>query len=212
MPDARARDPHTLVFDEGERHIWFTVQGGNFVGRLRLADRSVDLIPVPTPGARPYGIIMDRAGVPWVALFGTNKLASVDPTTMELTEHDLPEGARPRRVGATSDGQIYYVDYRRGYLGRLEPATGEVAEWAMPSGQGARPYGMAVDARDRIWFVETGTLPNNFVGFAPDDESFISITPIPSGAGSVRHMDFYAPTQTVWFGTDKGTLGRARLK
>src|SRR5690606_20084437 len=26
MPDPAARDPHTLVFDEGEKHIWFTVQ------------------------------------------------------------------------------------------------------------------------------------------------------------------------------------------
>src|SRR5690606_25911013 len=30
MPDAAARDPHTLLGD-GKGHIWFTVQGGNFV-------------------------------------------------------------------------------------------------------------------------------------------------------------------------------------
>ena len=212
MPDARARDPHTLVFGAGERHIWFTVQGGNLVGRLTLADQSVDLIPVPTSGARPYGIIIEPAGVPWVALFGTNKLASVDPVTLELTEHELPDGARPRRVGATSDGRIFYVDYRRGYLGRLDPATEDITEWPMPSGQGAKPYGMAIDAQDRIWFVETGISPNNFVGFAPDGEIFFSITPIPSGAGSVRHMDYHEPTQTIWFGTDNNTLGRAYVK
>src|SRR5690606_24799806 len=28
MTDPAARDPHTLVFDAGEEHIWFTVQGG----------------------------------------------------------------------------------------------------------------------------------------------------------------------------------------
>ena len=54
MPDAGSRDPHTLIFDDGERHIWFTVQGDNFVGRLTVADRAVDLIPVPTSRARPY--------------------------------------------------------------------------------------------------------------------------------------------------------------
>lgn len=212
MPDAGARDPHTLVFDAAQRHIWFTVQGGNFVGRLRVADRSVELVPVPTSGARPYGIVVAPDGVVWVALFGTNKLASLDPDTLTLTEHELPDpGARPRRLVATSDGDIYYVDYARGTLGRFDPGTKEVREWAMPSGEGARPYGMAVDARDRIWFVETGPSPNTLVGFAPDSETFFSVTPIPSGAGSVRHMAYHAPTRTVWFGTDRNTLGRAKV-
>lgn len=212
MPDNRARDPHTLLFDAGERHIWFTVQGGNLVGRVTVADRSVDLIPVPTARARPYGIAIVPDGTPWVALFGTNKLASVNPESLALTEHELPHaGARPRRIEATRDGRLYYVDYARGTLGRFDPKTREVAEWAMPSGGGARPYGMAVDSQDRIWFVETGVSPNTFVGFAPDSETFFSVTPIPSGAGSVRHMNYHAPTRTVWFGTDNNTLGRAKV-
>ena len=36
--------------------------------------------------------------------------------------------------------------------------------------------------------------------------------PISSGAGSVRHMDDHAPGGTVWFGTDRGTLGRALVQ
>jgi streptogramin lyase len=36
--------------------------------------------------------------------FGTNKIASIDPETMTLTEYPLPnEGARPRRIALTSD-------------------------------------------------------------------------------------------------------------
>ena len=45
MPDPKARDPHTLIFDADESHIFFTVQGGNMMGRLTLATRKVDLIP-----------------------------------------------------------------------------------------------------------------------------------------------------------------------
>ncbi len=212
MPDPAARDPHTLIFDGDESHIWFTVQGGNFVGRLALADRAVDLIPVPTPNARPYGIVIAPDGAVWVALFGTSKLASVDPESLTLTEHPLPDaGTRPRRLAVTSAGQIYYVDYSRGYLGHLDPESGAVEEWLMPSGEGARPYGVAVDAEDRIWFVETGVSPNSFVGFAPEEERFFSVTHIPSGAGSVRHMDYHAPSESVWFGTDANTIGRARV-
>ena len=209
LPDSDARDPHTLVFDNREMHIWFTVQGGNFVGRLTIADRKVDLIPAQTGRSSPYGIIMAPDGTVWVALFGTNKLASVNPRTLKLTEHNLPDGARPRRIDVTSDGRIYYTDYRRGFLGRFDPRTKKLEEWRMPSGHSARPYGMAVDAKDRVWFVETGPSPNTFVGFAPDQGRFHSITPIPSGAGSVRHMHYHAPTGTVWSGTDEDTVGRA---
>ena len=89
--------------------------------------------------------------MPWVVLFGANKLAAIDPDTLVLTEYELPEvGARPRRVGITSDGNIYYVDFARGSLVRLDPRSEKFAEWPMPSGPRSRPYGMAVDARDRI--------------------------------------------------------------
>ena len=44
--------------------------------------------------------------------------------------------------------------------------------------------GMAVDRQGRIWVVETGPSPNTFVGFDPTKNTIISITPIPSGAGS----------------------------
>lgn len=212
MPDPGAVDPHTLVFDAGQEHIFFTVQGGNFVGRLTVATQEVELVEVPTRGARPYGIKVAPDGTAWVALFGTNKLAEVDPKTLSLTEHELPwADARPRRLGVLSNGQVYYTDYRRGTLGHFDPGTRAAEEWQMPSGERSRPYGMAIDARDRVWFVETGPSPNAFVGFAPDAEAFFSITPIPSGAGSVRHMDHHAPTGTIWFGTDANTIGRAKV-
>lgn len=211
MPDSKAEDPHTLVFDANGKHIWFTVQWGNFVGRLTVASRKVDLIPISTRRARPYGITIAPNGVPWVALLGTDKLASVNPRTLKVTEHRVSPGARPRRVDATPDGRIYYTDYRRGYLGRLDPATNKLDEWALPAGSSAAPYGMAVDRQGRIWVVETGPSPNTFVGFDPVKNTIISITPIPSGAGSVRHMHYHAATGTVWFGTDEDTIGRAAL-
>lgn len=211
MPDPDARDPHTLIFDADQSHIWFTVQFGNFIGRLSLADRAVDLIAVPTERARPYGIKLTAGGTPWIALFGTHKLASVDPDSLELSEHPLPhEDARPRRIGV-SGGALYYTDYARGTLGRFDPATAESREWAMPSGGMSRPYGMAVDGDGRIWAVETGVSPNLFVGFDPRQERFFSVAPIPSDGGVVRHMDYFAPTDTIWFGADTGTIGRAKM-
>jgi virginiamycin B lyase len=212
MPDPAARDPHTMVFDAEQRHIWFTVQGGNFVGRLTVASRDVDLVPVPTSGARPYGVRVGPQGTVWVVLVGTHKLASIDPATLDITEHAIPaEDARPRRLEITADGRVWYADYRRGFLGRYDPAADAFHEWALPAGADARPYGMALDDAGRVWVVETGPAPNRLIGFDTRQERIVSITPIPSGGGSVRHMDHHAGTGTVWFGTDEGTLGRARV-
>jgi len=212
MPDGDAGDPHTLIFDRDGSHIWFTVQWGNFVGRLNVYSRHVDLINVPTADARPYGIIMAPNGTPWIALLGTNKLASVDPHSLKLSEHELPDPeSGPRRLVATKDGQIYYVDYSLGRIGHLDPMTGKVREWTTPSGAGSGPYAMAIDADDRIWFVETGIIPNKLTGFSPNSGEFFSETNIPSGGGSVRHMDYDPKSNSLWFGTDRGTLGQARF-
>ena len=205
------KDPHTLIFDEGEQHIYFTAQFSNYVGRLTLADRKVELTRVERDGARPYGIDIAPDGTPWVVLFGTNQLARINKD-MSLSYVDLPrEDARPRRIGITSDGRIWYVDFNKGYLGVYDPANGGFKEWLMPAGEAARPYGMAVDKHDNIWFVQTGVMPNTFVGFDPATESYFSSTPIPSGARAIRHMDYDEETGTVWFGTDANTVGRAKV-
>jgi virginiamycin B lyase len=164
MPDKKARDPHTLVFDADQSHIWFTVQHGNFIGRLTRADRAVDLVPVPTDGARPYGIKVAPDGMVWSVLLGTNKLASVDPQTLAIAEYTIPaEDARPRRLEITDDGRVWYADYARGMLGRYDPETNVFAEWSLPSGAKSLPYGTALDGQGRIWIVETGPQPNQFV-------------------------------------------------
>lgn len=210
MPDEAARDPHTLVMDEEEEHIWFTVQGGNMIGRLTLEDRKVDLVSSQTDGSRPYGIKIGPDGSIWVALLGTHKLANLDPETMALREIELPrEEARPRRLEVTSDGRVWYVDYAKGMLGAYDPDTNEFKEWGLPQGESARPYGMASDASGRVWMVATGVQPNVFLGFDPETEEFFSATEIPSGGGTIRHMHYHEPSGAVWFGTDTNYIGRA---
>ena len=211
MPNTGAGDPHTLVFGN-DNDIWFTVQQGNYVGQLAMDTGSIVLTPLLTQHARPYGIVMGPAHMPWFTEFGTNKLGTIDSTTKSVIEISLPRTeTRPRRLGLTSDGVVWYVDYANGYLGRYSPVTTKVKEWRAPGGEDARPYGMTVDDQDRVWFVETGSFPNRLVGFDTKKNTFISITEIKSGGGTVRHMVFHQPTKTIWFGTDANTIGRARV-
>lgn len=211
MPNLKARDPHTLVFDSAG-DIWFTVQAGNFVGKLAVASGEVSLIPVPTRGSRPYGIVINSEDEPWVVEFGSNKLVRIDRDDLTLEEIELPDDeSRPRRLQVTSDDNVWYVDYALGRLGRYAPGKGEFTEWALPAGKKSRPYGMAVDRYDRLWIVETGVTPNRFIGFDTRSGEFLSGTAIPSGAGSVRHMFYHESAGEVWFGTDTNYVGRAKV-
>jgi virginiamycin B lyase len=186
MPDAKADDPHTPVFD-AHGILWFTVQGGNMVGRLEPKTGKVELKSSPTENALPYGIAINSKGAPFFCELGTNKLARVDPATMQITEFTLPEAARPRRLAIASDDQVYFTDYKSGHLGRLNPATGEVKMWPSPGGAEANPYGITITPDGTVWYSESGVKPNTIIKFDPATESFARAN-VPSGGGVIRNM------------------------
>lgn len=212
MPDPEVRDPHTMILDDAG-NAWFTAQQAGVVGRLDGASGKIRLWQMGE-GTRPYGITFDGAGRVWFDLFGTNQLAMIDPTTMEPRRYPLPEGARPRRIGVTSDGAVWYPDYARGFLGRLDPASGKVQEFAMPGGAHSLPYAMAVDDRNRVWVAESGVQPNRLVGFDPGKRAFTDTAEVSGGdaPNTIRHMVFHAPSREIWFGTDRNTIGRLKVR
>lgn len=142
---------------------------------------------LPSPNSLPYGMVINSKGIPFFDEFGANRIARIDPDSMEIYEYQLPNRAsRPRRIARTSDDAIWYTDYSRGYLGRLDPTTGKVTEFASPGGPSSGPYGIAV-IRDQIWYSESGVKPNTIVRFDPKMQKF-QTWPIPSGGGVVRNM------------------------
>ena len=211
MPDSTANDPHTLVFGHQDE-IWFTLQISNMIGRLDRTSGKIDLINTGIPNSRPYGIKVDPLGYPWVVLFGTHQLATINPATLSLSLVKLPRSdARPRRLEIDDKGHIWYVDYRKGMLGHYDPKTASFKEWTLPAGRNARPYGTAIDQNNHLWIAETGTSPNRLISFNTRKEDFVDQLEIPSGGGSVRHMYFHPASNEIWFGTDKNTLGRIDL-
>lgn len=211
MPDPAIRDPHTLVFDQ-KGDIWFTAQQAGAVGHLEVKTGKIR-IAMTGQNTRPYGIVINSKGIPWFNLFGTDKLASIDPATMALKTYALPnDRARGRRIALTSDDVVWYVGYTRGFLGRLDPKEGVVTEVPMPGGGASLPYGMATDDKDRLWFVESGTKPNRLIGYDPKTKQFFGATPIGrDDNNTVRHMYFDKKTGLLWYGTDQGTIGRAEV-
>jgi virginiamycin B lyase len=132
-------------------------------------------------------MVISSRGVPWFCEFGANKLASIDPETMTIHEHVLPNAAsRPRRIAITPDDVIWYSDYARGYLGRFDTKTGDAREYASHGGPNSMPYGI-VYLKRAVWYSESGMRPNTLVRFDPATETFQTWA-IPSGGGVVRNM------------------------
>jgi virginiamycin B lyase len=126
--------------------------------------------------------------VPVTVLFGTNKIATIDPATLAIKEYILPDpSARPRRLALSDDHTVWYADYARGFLGRLDLISGAVKEWQSPSGQKSEPYGI-VFTKGALWYNESGAKPNTIVRFDPITEKFQSWA-IPGGGDIVRNMD-----------------------
>ncbi len=186
MPDAKVKDPHSLAVG-ADGIVWFTAQQSNVVGRVDSKSGEVKIIPMLTPRSRPYGIQIHANGMPVFCEFGSNKIATINPDTLELKEYALPDAAsRPRRIWIVGD-DVYYTDYSRGYLGRINLETGAHKEWASPSGPKSMPYGIAY-AKGVIWYNESFAKPPMMVRFDPKTEQFQTF-PIPGGGDIVRKMD-----------------------
>src|SRR5580658_3582201 len=147
------------------------------------------LAKLSTRHAVPYGSVILQNNMPFFCEFGTNKLASIDPSTMKIREYSLPAaGARPRRIALAPDGTVYYTDFARGYLGHFDPYGGSLLkEWSSPGGSQSEPYGIAITNDGEVWYSESGMRPNTLIRFDSKSESF-STKPIPSGGGVVRNM------------------------
>jgi virginiamycin B lyase len=208
MPDPAARDPHTLLAD-GKGNIWFTVQLGGFIGRLAIDSGEISLVRAGPERSRPYGIAFDSKGRAWVNLFGTHRVAVVDPVAFTVREIATPrESARTRRIAVTSDDAVWYVDFAGGRLGRIDPETEAISEWLVPGGEKAMPYALVADDQDRLWFAESNPAAPRLVGFDPRNGAFLAATPVSAG---IRHMVYHPPTKSLWFGTDANNIGRAIL-
>ncbi|WP_250655396.1 lyase [Alkalimarinus coralli] len=210
MPSSDLKDPHTLIFNH-QGNIWFTAQWGNAIGLLDTSTGAIKYAEPTTFFARPYGIKISSKNEPWIVLLGSNLLATVDPTSFEVSVVTLPrDDARPRRLEIDHKDNIWYVDYAEGYLGRYTPSSKRFKEWPMPSGEKSRPYGTAIDRNQIIWIAETGIMPNRLVGFDTHQERFIYTTEVPSG-GSIRHIYYHEPKHEFWFGVDTGYIVRAKI-
>jgi virginiamycin B lyase len=108
----------------------------------------------------------------WTAQVNGNKMAKINPETLEITEVPLPnKSAAPGAMERGPDGNIWFAQVHGNAIGRLDPATLEITTfelpWAAlfevgPEGRGSHTFGTAIPfdmtfGHDgNLWFIMTG--------------------------------------------------------
>ena len=161
---------HTPVTDSKD-NVWFTVIGGDMLGKWDRKTEKSTVWKVPTQGAAPYGISLDKDENVWFAEFRRGKIARFDPKTEQFTEYPaLTQPTTIRRLGVDSTGMVWYGGFSTGKLGKLDPRTGKIVEYDVPM-PFSEPYDVWPDRDDRIW-ISDGGQGGALIAFDPKTEKF----------------------------------------
>ena len=148
-----AGGPYGITLDR-RGLVWFCRMGDDKLGILDPASGTLSELAMP-PGSRPRRMATAPDGSLWVTLYGSNKLAQVDPVGRRiLREIALPHGKDGGAYAVSIDGagMVWANEINDDSVIRLDPESGELRVIKLPTG-GAGIRKMVVDARGRLWYM-----------------------------------------------------------
>jgi virginiamycin B lyase len=191
---------HSPTLDS-KQNVWFTVIGGDMLGKWDRQTGKSTVWKVPTAGAAPYGIAIDKADNVWFAEFRRCKIGKFEPKTATFTEYDAPtQPCTIRRLGVDSTGYVWYGGFNNGKLGRIDPKSGAIKEYDLPM-PFSEPYDVWPDRHDNIW-ISDGGQGGTLIRFDPRTETFVyypspQITDQPKLAITRDGAVWYTPRSSV---------------
>jgi len=132
-------------------NIYIAVMAGNKIARFDTRARSFVEWDLPS-GAKPHGLLVDRAGQVWYTGNGNGTIGHLDPKTGRVVEHRAPSGGDPHTLVMDDQDVIWFTVQSGNRIGRLDPRTGAITEFKTRG----RPYGIALDRAGYVWFCQLG--------------------------------------------------------
>jgi virginiamycin B lyase len=150
---SRPRDPYA----DAQGRVWFVGQAGNYIAYLDPASGQFKRYEIEE-GTHPHNLIVDRAGQVWYAGNRNGMIGRLDPTSGAIKRYPMPDAAAgdPHTLVFDRSGDIWFTVQQGNFVGKLETGSGKVRLVRVPT-PNARPYGIAVDSKNRPWFNEFGT-------------------------------------------------------
>ena len=151
--ETRPRDPYV----DPQGHVWFVGQRGDYVARLEPETGGFKRFDLES-GTGPHNNIVDRGGFVWYAGNLNGHIGRLDPKSGRITKYVMPDPdvRDPHTLVFDGNGDIWFTAQRSNFIGKLMTKTGNIRVIRLPTPR-ARPYGIAVDSKNRPWFNEFGT-------------------------------------------------------
>jgi len=203
VPTIGSRPHDPLATKDGA--IWWTGQLSNKLGRVDPKTGAIREYLLKSPHSGPHGLTEDKDGNIWFTGNNIGIIGKLDPKTGITTEYPLPDpqARDTHTLLFDHDGILWFTVQQANKVGRLDPKTGEIKLVTSPTPK-SRPYGMAVNSKNVVHFVEFGT--NKIATI--DNAMAIKEYPLPDAGARPRRIAI-GPDDVIWY-TDfaRGFLGR----
>jgi virginiamycin B lyase len=201
-PGSRPHDP--MAAKDGS--IWYSGQLANVLGRLDPKTGQFKEYHLKRAQTAPHGLVEDKDGNIWFTGNFAALIGKLDPKTGAVTEYKMPDPAAkdPHTLVFDHDGILWFSVQQANFVGRLDPKSGEIKLVSPPTPK-ARPYGMAVNSKNVVFFVEFGA---NKVASIDSKTMQITEYPLPDAAARPRRLAI-GPDDIIWYADyARGYLGR----
>jgi virginiamycin B lyase len=203
VPTIGSRPHDPLATKDGA--IWWSGQLSNKLGRIDPETGTMREYTLKSPHSGPHGLTEDKDGNIWFTGNVGSFIGKLDPKTGITTEYAMPDpkAKDPHTLIFDHDGILWFTVQQANMLGRLDPKEGVVKLVTSPTPK-SRPYGMAVNSKNVVYFVEFGA---NKVATI-DKNMAIKEYQLPDPAARPRRIAI-SPDDMIWY-TDfpRGFLGR----
>ncbi len=145
--------PYGIALDR-QGNVWVCRMNADRLGRLNPATGEMSELFMGS-GSRPRRMAAAPDGTLWVTLYGTGRLAHVDPESRKLIrEYAMPAGADggPYAVTVDGSGRVFASEIQSDTVAVLDPKTEKFQVIRLPSKNvGIRKA--IVDASGRFWYM-----------------------------------------------------------
>src|SRR3970282_1378455 len=121
--------PHGLAADK-EGNIWFTAQGGGYMGKLDPKTGNVTEYKTPDPDKHdPHTPIIDHDGTVWFTMQGASMVGRVNPKTGEVKVVPTPTPrANPYGMVVSSKNGGFFCEFRTNKLAKIDKKTMQIQQ------------------------------------------------------------------------------------
>ncbi len=121
------------VISDAHNNAWFTVYGGEQIGRIDAKTGKIALYRTPTAGSGPRRGMMDTQGRLWFGENHGDRIGMFDTRIGKSTEWQPPTpGTWPYDVTADKNGEVWSGGEFSDTIERLDPKSGEFVEYLLP--------------------------------------------------------------------------------